>query len=70
MRMSDVTRMNRSMDTVVGTTYSASEERAIDRMTTAIFAERCPGERWSEGDRPQYRAAAIAALRELRILKD
>jgi hypothetical protein len=58
------------MDIAVESSYSASEERAIDRMTTAIFAERCPGERWSEGDRPQYRAAAIAALLVLRVLTD
>ncbi len=58
------------MDIAVERSYSASEERAIDRMTTAIFAERCPGERWSEGDRAQYRAAAIAALLVLRVLTD
>jgi hypothetical protein len=51
--------------TVTEKVYSEREETDISRMTDAIFDERCPGIRWSEEDRPHYRAAAIAALTSL-----
>lgn len=50
------------------TTYSPQQESAIESMMWAIWDDRCPSIRWSEGDRPHYRAAAIAALSSLGIL--
>jgi hypothetical protein len=54
--------------TVTEKVYSEREEADIERMMDAIFDERCPGIRWSEEDRPHYRAAAIAALTSLGII--
>jgi len=49
-------------------TNGPSDEAQINRMMLAIFDERCPSIRFSAGDVPHYRAAAIAALTALGIL--
>jgi hypothetical protein len=57
------------MDTdVAEKVYSEREEGDIERLMWVIWDDRCPGIRWSEEDRPHYRAAAIAALTSLGII--
>lgn len=51
--------------TITEKRYSEREEADIERFMWIIWDDRCPGIRWSEEDRPHYRAAAIAALTSL-----
>jgi hypothetical protein len=61
-------RQEAEFDETAFVTEGNSDETQINRMMLAIFDERCPGIRFSAGDAPHYRAAAIAALTALGIL--